>query len=143
MRFCFRIIILAGKAQVVVEWGAVSIQVFVGLAVAKWLGVPLPDRAVGVVGDEPWGVDLVGIDTIDTFGFDDANGGVAQVDGFLVEVSLRIVFAKDAVTGPGIKRGFVCVGVGFFDALVAGAAFLPPSSLIVHHPAGKHYLRCA
>ena len=83
MRFRFRIIILAGKAQVVVEWDTVSIQVFVGLAIAKRLGVPLPDRAVGVVGDEPWGVDLVGIDTIDTFGFEDANRSIAQVDGFL------------------------------------------------------------
>ena len=107
-------------AYVVVEWDAVSIQVFVGLAVAKWLGIPLPDWAVGFISDEPWGVDLIGIDTIDTFGFDDANGGVAQVDGFLEGGSLRIVFAKDTFTGPGIKRGFVCVGIGFFDALVVG-----------------------
>lgn len=65
-------------------------------------------------------MNLVGINAIDAFGFDDANGGVAQVDGFLEGVSLRIVFAKNAFTGPGIKRGFVGVGVGFFDALVVG-----------------------
>ena len=65
-------------------------------------------------------MNLVGINAIDTVWFDDSNGGVAQVDGFLDRVSLRIVFAKDTLTGPGVKRGFVGVGVVFFDALVVG-----------------------
>jgi len=67
----FLVVVLPWEARVVLEGGAVTVGVLVGLAEAEGVAVvPAPDGDVGVVEDDTGGVQMVGLH-------------VAQIDGFL------------------------------------------------------------
>ncbi len=67
----FKVIVLAGEAQVVNKAVAVMVGVFVGFLamanakvlagrpVAEGIAVPAPDYFAGIIGDRPWAVQLV------------------------------------------------------------------------------------
>lgn len=91
--------------QVVFEGLAVSVRVFVGLALAEGVAVPAPDGGVGAVQDDARAVQVVGLDEVDVrlladrVGFDDRDRGVAEPDGFLPGCVVCVVFADQVAGG--------------------------------------------